>query len=120
MSILRPAAVAVIALAFAGCSNLAPSSFVPGAVQNQSRSNVNAFATQRTGSTTSRVLYVADIDGQPGVGQILVYSADMRNPQFIRAITSGTGRPFGLWVDGNNILYVANEPNKYPSSVTEF
>jgi sugar lactone lactonase YvrE len=69
---------------------------------------------------TGRVLYVADIDGQPGVGQIHVYPADMKSGQELRTITSGTGRPFGLWVDAKNVLYVANEPNKYPASVTEF
>jgi len=113
----RQVAVFVTALAFAGCSNVASSSLVPGGGQSLSRAHIAGSATT---STTGRVLYVADIDGQPGVGQILVYTADMSNPQFIRAITNGTGRPFGLWVDRNNVLYVANEPNKYPSSVTEF
>jgi sugar lactone lactonase YvrE len=120
MSILRWAAVMVAALAIAGCSNIASPSFAPRALHDQSQSSVNTFTTRMTGSTTSRVIYVADIDGQPGVGQILVYTADMQNPQLLRAITNGTGRPFGLWVDTNNILYVANEANLYPSSVTEF
>jgi sugar lactone lactonase YvrE len=66
------------------------------------------------------VLYVGDIDGQAGVGQIFVYTAGMKNPQLLRTITNGTGRPFGLWVDSKNVLYVANQADKYPASVTEF
>jgi sugar lactone lactonase YvrE len=69
---------------------------------------------------TERVLYVANIDGQPGLGNILVYSASMKNPQLLRTISNGTGRPFGLWVDAKNNLYVANEYDKDPPSVTEF
>ena len=119
MLIFRRAIIALAAIAFAGCSNLAPSSIITSGAQNQSQSHVLASGSVTEGSS-SRVLYVADIDGQPGVGQVHVYTADMKNPQFIRMITSGTGRPFGLWVDRNNVLYVANEPNLYPSSVTEF
>lgn len=69
---------------------------------------------------SGRVLYVGNIDGQPGLGNILVYTASMKNPQLIRTISNGTGRPFGMWVDAKNILYVANFPNKDPGSVTEF
>jgi serine/threonine-protein kinase len=44
----------------------------------------------------------------------------MKNPRQLRLISQGAGRPFGLWVDSKNILYVANEANKLPASVTEF
>jgi sugar lactone lactonase YvrE len=116
---VRCTAVALVALGLlAGCSNSAPSSFTPAAGQNQSLGAARAGLNPV--SNRGRVLYIADIDGQPGLGQILVYSGTMHNPQLIRTITSGTGRPFGLWVDSKNILYVANFPNKDPGSVTEF
>jgi hypothetical protein len=117
MLIFRRAAVACVALGLlAGCGGASPSTppVETGAAGTQARAEANP------NGTSGRVLYVADIDGQPGVGQIHVYSASMKNPQLIRNITSGTGRPFGLWVDSKNVLYVANYPNKYPSSVTEF
>src|SRR5271166_4072725 len=106
MVIVRHAAVALVAAGLlAGCAN-PPSLVTPGTGPVGTQSLAKASAGE---AGTGRVLYVADIDGQPGVGQILVYTADMNNPQFIRAITSGTGRPFGLWVDSKNVLYVANE-----------
>jgi sugar lactone lactonase YvrE len=120
MSNFRGVVVALAALTLTACSNLASSSYAPSGAQEQNSSTVNGSVKSVPKTTSGRVLYLADIDGQPGVGQILVYTADMLNPQFIRAITTGTGRPFGLWVDSKNILYVANEPNKYPSSITEF
>jgi len=49
-----------------------------------------------------------------------VYTAATKHPQQLRLITQGAGRPFGLWVDSKNVLYVANEANKLPASVTEF
>jgi sugar lactone lactonase YvrE len=117
MAIFRQTIAFVVIGLLAGCANPSPSSIMPGAGPNQTQSLVKAYSGK---AYTGRVLYIADIDGQPGVGQILVYTAGMKNPQFLRAITNGTGRPFGLWVDSQNILYVANEPNKYPASVTEF
>jgi sugar lactone lactonase YvrE len=99
----------------AGCSSQ-PSSSVPAAAPNTGQSIARANLASHDG----RFVYVADIDGQPGVGQVLVYTGDMQNPQFVRAITTGTGRPFGLWVDGAGTLYVANEPDKYEASVAEF
>jgi sugar lactone lactonase YvrE len=96
------------ACAQSGTSSLVPST-PPGLGQARS-----------AGHGAGRVLYVADIDGQPGLGQIHVYTASMKNPQQIRMITNGAGRPFGLWVDSKNILYVANEPNLLPASITEF
>ena len=99
----------------AACSGTAPSPMVPGVPQIQSRSRA---IPQRL--HTGRVLYIGDIDGQPGLGQIHVYNANMKDPQQLRLITSGAGRPFGMWVDGKNVLYVANYPNKLPASVTEF
>jgi sugar lactone lactonase YvrE len=104
----------------AACANSAPASFAPAApIQAAARPNTAAespLAKARGG----RVLYIADLDGQPGVGQIHVYSAGMKNPQQLRLITNGAGRPFGLWVDAKNDLYVANQTDKYPASVTAF
>jgi sugar lactone lactonase YvrE len=118
MEILRRASVAFVASGLlAGCANQAPLSFVPSGGSTQAQAQLKVSPNHRY---TGRVLYIADIDGQPGVGQIHVYAANMKNPQEIRTITQGTGRPFGLWVDSKNILYAANEPNKYQSSVTEF
>ncbi|MGA8535380.1 MAG: SBBP repeat-containing protein [Candidatus Tumulicola sp.] len=118
MAILRRTTVALAAAGLlAACANPAPSSFTPGTAANHTQSFVKTMPAK---GSAKHVLYIADIDGQPGVGQILVYDATMNNPQLIRTITTGTGRPFGLWVDSKNVLYVANYPNKYPSSVTEF
>ncbi len=110
---------ATIAFAAAGllaaCAQSGTSSLVPVG------HTVPAFTKAApAGTRGARVLYIADIDGQPGLGQIHVYTAGMKNPHQIRLITNGAGRPFGLWVDSNNILYVANEGNKLQPSVTEF
>jgi sugar lactone lactonase YvrE len=114
MVTLRRTSFALLAIGLLmGCANTTPSSVMPGGGSLQTRSLARA-------ASTGRVLYIGNIDGQPGVGQILVYTADMKNPQLIRTITSGTGRPFGLWVDSQNVLYAANESNKYPASVSEF
>ena len=110
----------------AACASTAPAPFVPGAAANQAPSESQPGLSQPAAespagkSHTGRVLYVADIDGQPGVGQILVYNAGMKNPQLLRTITSGAGRPFGMWVDAKDVLYVANQPDKFAASVTEF
>jgi len=110
----------------AACASSAPASFVPGAGTNQSPSQSQPGLSQPAAespagkSRAGRVLYVADIDGQPGVGQILVYSAAMKNPRLLRTITNGAGRPFGMWVDSKNVLYVANQADKYAANVTEF
>src|SRR5581483_10219738 len=109
----RAAAAAVALALLPGCAATAPSYLSPGSTGLQSISRTSAPAT-------GRVLYIADIDGQPGVGQIHVYQATMQKPQWIRDITSGTGRPFGMWVDDRNYLYVANITNKYPAAVTIF
>jgi sugar lactone lactonase YvrE len=44
----------------------------------------------------------------------------MKNPQLLQTISNGTGRPIGLWVDKKGDLWVANESDKYPASVTAF
>jgi hypothetical protein len=120
----RRAAVGIVAIALlAGCAQSAPSTIMPTTGTNQTRNvsqTENASSEVRAAKTGGRVLYIADIDGQPGVGQIHVYTAGMHDHQPIRMITQGTGRPFGMWVDHKNVLYVANEANKYPASVTEF
>lgn len=117
-TIHRVGAVLVAGGLLAGCSSAGSSPMPAG-----SAGTLPIRARARTipqHAHTGRVLYVADIDGQPGLGQILVYSAGMKNPQLLRTITSGAGRPFGMWVDEKNILYVANYPNKLPGSITEF
>jgi sugar lactone lactonase YvrE len=117
------AAVATAGL-LAACAQSGPLSLVPSAAQNQAPPAGHAApAFGHAGPARhnpGRVLYVADIDGQPGLGQIHVYTAATKNPQQLRLITQGAGRPFGLWVDSKNVLYVANEANKLPASVTEF
>ncbi len=117
MTIFRRTITCLTIGLLAGCANQTASSLTPGIASNPGQATSNVLAGK---PGTGRVLYIADIDGQPGVGQIHVYTADMNNPQLLRTITNGTGRPFGLWVDNKNVLYVANEPNKYPASVTEF
>jgi sugar lactone lactonase YvrE len=118
MEIFYRASVAfVVTGLLAGCANQATSSFEPNGGSTQVQPQLKAMAGHRH---TGRVLYIADIDGQPGVGQIHVDPADMKNSKEIRTITQGTGRPFGLWVDSKNVLYAANESNKYPASVTAF
>lgn len=115
--------VALIAAGLlAACSNSSPASLTPATGSTQTLSFTKGAADDAASSLArrQRVLYIADIDGQPGVGQIHVYSAEMKNSPEIRTITNGTGRPFGMWVDSRNILYVANETNKYPAAVTEF
>src|SRR5579863_2451340 len=118
MTALRPGLLAACAIAaLSACTNSGMSSSTLGSGALLPQMAAPALARQNT----SRVLYIADIDGQPpGVGQIHVYPAAMKSAQQIRTITNGTGRPFGLWVDGRNILYAANLANKYPSSITEF
>src|SRR5579883_1460124 len=109
-TILGLAALALLA----ACAGSSPSSLVPGA------STHRLLSTASGAANPGPVLYIANIDVQPGLGNILVYSGSMHNPQLIRTISKGTGRPFGMWVDSKNILYVANFPNKLPGSVTEF
>jgi sugar lactone lactonase YvrE len=120
MFVFRGTTVALAAIALlAGCGQTGSVPLAPGAV-NQVQPMKQSVSSVHSDARAQRVLYVADIDGQPGVGQIWVYSAGMKNARLLRTITSGTGRPFGMWVDSKNILYVANEANKYPASVTEF
>jgi len=118
MATLRVLAAAITAGLLGGCSNPAPSNLVPQAASAQPQSARTGPAVQN--ASGGRVLYIANIDGQPGVGNILVYTASMNNPQLIRTISNGTGRPTGLWIDSKNNLWAANEPDKYPSSVTAF
>jgi hypothetical protein len=117
----RKAAAGFVATGLlAGCASSAPSSLVPSPVTQtraQAPAGVGGAAARANGG---RVLYIANIDGQPGVGEILVYNASMKHPQLMRSITSGTGRPFGLWVDSKNDLWAANQTDKYPASVTAF
>jgi sugar lactone lactonase YvrE len=112
----RTPTVVATATLLAACAQSGPSSLVPSAAQNQAAPPGHALGRHDRG----RILYIADIDGQPGLGQIHVYTAGMKNPRQLRLISQGAGRPFGLWVDSKNILYVANEANKLPASVTEF
>jgi len=116
-----PFAIAATGL-LAACSSPSSSLMMPTARSSQALSIVKGTTDSPASSALhrQRFLYIADIDGQPGLGQIHVYSAAMKPSEQIRLISIGTGRPFGLWVDANNILYVANESNLDPASVTEF
>lgn len=60
----------------------------------------------------ARVVYFSSFDGQPGLGQILVYPASLHahNPSPITSILNGTPRPYGMWVDSKGTLFVANIP----------
>jgi hypothetical protein len=72
---------------------------------------------------TKTVIYIGNIDGQPGLGDVLVYPSGLQqhNPSPLRTILQGTARPSGLWVDTAGTLYVANLPQGAPSiGVTEF
>jgi hypothetical protein len=125
MNFLCRSAVAAATIGLlAACAQTGAPSLVPGTPQNQAPALSHAPAlggdAAPARSHGGRVLYIADIDGQPGLGQIHVYTAAMKNPQQLRLISQGAGRPFGMWVDSKNILYVANESNKLPASVTEF
>ncbi|MBV8343449.1 MAG: hypothetical protein JO190_00460 [Candidatus Eremiobacteraeota bacterium] len=119
----RVAAAASMSGLLVACAQSGTSSLVPSAAQGQSPSlgwPAPATADAAPSHGPGRLLYIADIDGQPGLGQIHVYSAGMKNPQQLRLITQGAGRPFGMWVDSKNVLYVANETDKLPANVTEF
>ncbi len=113
----RIVAVMIASGVLAGCG--AESSPVPAAGVGLQPARSPKEATSE-GAHPGGLLYVADIDGQPGLGQILVYKAGKNDPPLIRTITNGAGRPLGMWVDKKNVLYVANYPNKLPSSITEF
>ena len=76
----------------------------------------------RSADTGSGLLYVGNIDGKPGLGNIFVYSAGLHsaNPQPLRTLSNGTMRPSGMWVDRFGVLYVTNISNGRPSYVDEF
>jgi len=118
MATLHVMAAAIAAGVLGACTTSAPSSLVPQAGSGQAQSARIAPAAQNTRS--GRLLYIGNIDAGSGVGSVLVYTASMQNPQLLRTITSGTGRPIGLWVDSHNNLWVANAYNKYPDNVTAF
>jgi hypothetical protein len=68
------------------------------------------------------LLYVGNIDGEPGQGNVLVYSSSLHsgNQTPKQTISSGTQRPDGMWVDSAGTLYVANMANGAPSYVDVF
>jgi len=69
------------------------------------------------------VIYLSNIDGQPGLGNVYVYPSNLgwHGSTPIRVISQGTVRPWGEWVDGNGTLYVANIPQGAPTTgVSEF
>lgn len=73
-------------------------------------------------ASAGRVVYTSSFNGQPA-GQVFVYPASLKahNPSPIRIINHGTDRPFGMWVDSQGTLYVANIPRGGPSiGVAEF
>ncbi|MBV9263497.1 MAG: hypothetical protein JO324_04180 [Candidatus Eremiobacteraeota bacterium] len=118
----RAGAAAGTILLLAACSGSSPSAFVPGAAPPESvaASKASPSNSDARPARAAKVLYIADFDGKPGLGQIHVYTAGMKNPHQIGVITNGTGRPTGLWVDDRNYLYAANQSNLDPASVTEF
>jgi sugar lactone lactonase YvrE len=61
------------------------------------------------------VVYISTFNGQPGVGQVIVYPAGLKdqNPSPIQSIQNGTARPDGMTVDSAGTLYVANIPQGY-------
>ena len=121
MEFHRSTAAALVAIGLlAGCASQSQPSLVPSSGTNPGASQLQSAAKIAPDGHSGRVLYVADIDGQPGLGQIHVYPASMNNPQQIRLITNGAGRPFGMFVDSKNNLFVANQTDKLPASVTEF
>jgi len=100
----------------AGCS----SGTTTSAIDAPSR-NVSSFSGLNTG--TNKVVYLSSFNGQPGVGQVFVYSADLNaHPSAPkRVISQGTVRPYGMWVDSVGTLYVANIPQGDPTTgITEF
>jgi sugar lactone lactonase YvrE len=125
MSISRFSTVALAAGGLlAACANPSQSAFVAGSAQApqvvQALRAPSRSEADEAKARGGRVLYIGNIDGQPGVGQVLVYTAAMKSPRLLRTISNGTGRPIGLWVDTKNNLWVANLTNKYPDSVTAF
>lgn len=68
------------------------------------------------------LLYVGNIDGRPGQGNVLVYSSSLHSGSQTpkQTISNGTQRPDGMWVDAAGTLYVANIANGAPSYVDEF
>jgi len=69
------------------------------------------------------VIYLSNIDGQPGLGNVYVYPSNLgwHGSTPIRVISQGTVRPWGEWVDGNGTLYVAHIPQGAPTTgVSEF
>ncbi|HYK52967.1 MAG TPA: hypothetical protein VEV38_05505 [Candidatus Eremiobacteraceae bacterium] len=108
----------VVALSgiLAGCSSGTTTS-----AMNPPSRNVSSFAGLNTG--TNKVVYLSSFNGQPGVGQVFVYSADLNaHPSAPkRVISQGTVRPYGMWVDSAGTLYVANIPQGDPTTgITEF
>lgn len=100
----------------AGCSSAPTSSALAPPSQN-----MRSFAQPNTG--TNKVVYLSSFNGQPGVGQVFVYSADINaHPSAPkRVISHGTVRPYGMWVDSAGTLYVANIPQGGPTTgITEF
>ena len=83
--------------------------------------NFNRDSLGQAGPKT--VIYIGNIDGQPGLGNVMVYPSGLQqhNPSPLRTIAQGTTRPSGLWVDTAGTLFVANLPQGAPSiGVTEF
>lgn len=104
----------------AGCGSAAssvPSS--PNANGTQASSIIqrtaNSFLSPGTPGT---VLYESSLDGSPGHGQVLVFTSSLmaHNPHPLRAFNDGTVRPFGMWVDKNGDLWVANIPQGAPTT----
>jgi hypothetical protein len=119
-------AIASAAL-LAGCSGVGSSSFTPLQDSNTTPMRVTARTVSgHSGSADSksgRVVYISTFNGQPGIGEVIVFPASLKdhNPPPIQTIQNGTIRPYGMWVDSAGTLYVANIPQGYGGHyVSEF
>ena len=112
-------ALATTAL-FAGCSG-APSSLPSNPTADQAPTgNAVQMMTGRFASPDAHrmVLYEGSYNFAPGVGQVLVYTSNLKahNPQALRSINDDTVRPNGLWVDKHGDLWVVNIPQGAPTT----
>jgi len=117
-----PFGVLAFVLFLAACGGNSGSAVAPHTSANVPGSGVlpPAFSGSLT-TATHNVVYLSDIDGRPGKGQILAYPAslDAKNPPLARTILRGAIRPIGLWVDSAGTLYAANIPNGFPTNGVE-
>jgi sugar lactone lactonase YvrE len=118
-------AIALAAL-LAGCGNSGSS--MPAAPAHPGSATMGGVLSGPAGAhildyRDHRVVYVGNIDGKPGLGNVIVYPASLKSkdPNPNRIIQNGTVRPWGICVDSKGTLYVANLPQGAPTiGITEF